>query len=146
MACQWYPHGKYHVLHGDCPFDSPHFFHGLLLWEGGVFNPAHNYVSDVIAGSLEMSGGGYVRKMADTKTLTIVGSNVIFTSDPMTFLTLPIGHTAVALVIYCDLGGDPQNPVLGFYDGGGYPNDLPKATTGGDLVCSPHAVDGWFKM
>lgn len=147
MASQAYPHGKYHIIRGDTPLDpSVNNMHALLLWEGAAFNPSHEFVSDVIAGGLEVSGGSYARQALASDSLTIVGSNVVYTSSPMTFSALPTGHTIVAMVIYQDLGGDSQNPVLAWYDGGSYPNDLPKDTTGGDLVVTPHATDGWIKV
>lgn len=147
MASQAYPKGKYHIAYGDAPLRPATYVHkALLLWEGAAFNTTHEFVSDVISGGLEVSGGSYARQSLASRTLTVSGSNVIFTSNAMTFSALPSGHTIVAMVIYVDLGGDSMNPVIAWYDGGSYPNDLPKETTGGDLVVTPHATDGWVKL
>ena len=150
MACQWYPKGKLNYCKSSA---TPHFMVGgayvtkaLLLKQGAALDIADEFVSDVIAGSLEISGGSYARQ-GITATVSLSGNYVVITSAAITFTALAAGDTVVAMVLYSDIGGgDSANPVIAWFDGGSYPNDLPKATTGGDLVVSPHAVDGWLKM
>lgn len=153
MASIIYPIGKNYMAIGE-PAASKALFcasyktnlKALLLWEGGAYNPAHQYVSSVISGGLEMTGGSYARKTVSNVSVTVSGAYVYLTCDPITFSALPAGHTAVACVFYFNVGGvDANSFVFGYYDGGSYPNALPLATTGGDLVVTPNAQDGFLK-
>mgnify|MGYP003394066466 CR=1 FL=1 len=148
MAIQTYPKGKERCLIGVAKMDPTisSVWKVILLREGGAFNPSHLTVADVVSGGFEMSGGSYARQSLVSMSLTISGTYVIWTSNSVTFTALPVGHTVVAAVlIYFGAGPDSSAYPVSFYDGGSYPNDLPKDTSGGDLVVTPHATDGWIK-
>ncbi len=148
MSIQTYPNGKLKVLIGVAKMDPTigSVWKVILLKEGGAFNPSHLTVADVISGGFEMSGGSYARQSLASQSLSISGNFVIWTSNPVTFTALPVGHTVVgAVLIYYGAGPDSSAYPVAYYDGGSYPNDLPKDTTGGDLVINPHGTDGWVK-
>lgn len=147
---QLYPYGKLMLRTGVS--GNPLFASGtltlwraLLLWEGGQFNPTHRYVADVVAGSLEMSGGSYARQNLASVQAALIGSYTRFTSNPVTFSALPAGHTAVGMVLYFHTGTDASDGVYAYIDGGTSPA-FPYTTTGADLIVSPNLVDGWDKL
>ena len=99
---QLYPNGKMVLRQGISGTNifasgSLTLWRALLLWEGGQFNPTHQYVADVVSGGLEMSGGSYARQALASIQVAQSGSFSRFTSNPVTFLALPAGHTAIAM-------------------------------------------------
>jgi hypothetical protein len=144
---QVYPEFKKWVMEAGINWTGVNVVKGLLLKGGGFYSPSHKFIADVIAGGVEMSGGSYARYVIPSRTLTIVGGAVIADGDPAVFTALPAGNTIVALVLQGgNTGGDSTDRAAGYYDGGTAPNELPKATTGGDLTCNPHPTDGWMKL
>lgn len=147
---QLYPNGKMVLRQGISGTNifasgSLTLWRALLLWEGGQFNPTHQYVADVVSGGLEMSGGSYARQALASIQVAQSGSFSRFTSNPVTFLALPAGHTAIAMVLYFHYSNDAGDPVYAYIDGGTSPS-FPYTTTGADLVVSPNLVDGWEKF
>lgn len=148
-----YPYGKKYLCIGMPSTGAALFSSGnltnarmLLLWEGGAFNPAHQFVSDVIAGSLEMNGGSYARQTPGGLAIGVGGDYVVIQGNPVTFTALPTGHQTIAAILYFNTGSNSTSPVLAYYDGGVAPNDVPKDTNGGDLVVSPNLVQGWISF
>lgn len=151
-----YPKGKERLVFGTYnlnPATTSGHFKIILLKSGAAFNPAHLTLQDVVTsgGGCEFpvggAGNGYGRVALSSMTLTIVGSYVIYTSNPVTFSSLVTGYTVVAALLAWNASGvDSSSYPIAWFDGGSYPNDLPKDTTGGDLVVSPHPSDGWLKI
>lgn len=147
MAIAVYPEFKKYVMEAGVNWTTVGLIKVLLLKSGGFYSAAHKYISDVVAGGREMSGGSYARQTMSGRSVTISGGSVICDGDAVTFTSLPVGNTIVAAVLQAGNSGvDTTDRCAAYYDGGTAPNDLPKATTGGDLTVTPHATDGWLKL
>jgi hypothetical protein len=90
----------------------------LLVKDTYVFSKDHNVVADVIAGSLEISVGGYARQTLANKTVTEDDTNdrAYFDADDPTFAALVAGQTIGGAVIFRHTGNDATAPVLFFLD------------------------------
>lgn len=146
MAVRAYPKGKYHIAYGDQPLRPNTYVHkAMIVGAGAAFDPNHEWVSDIIA--YDLSPGGFAGHISlASRTLTVVGDNVVFKSNSCTFVAVPLGGQIQAVVIYVAGGTTGSSALLSWYDGGSSPNDLPHDTTGGDFIANPHPVDGWLKL
>ena len=120
----------------------------LLVQTTYVFDPDHQYVSDITGGpdyELNSSGGGtgYTAGYAGSgrktlSTLTVTKDNVNdlakWSFDPITWSTINAG-TARALVVYKPNTNDADSKILVYVQ---FTNDA--ITNGGDLVYTPPAT------
>jgi hypothetical protein len=89
----------------------------------------HRFVADVVAGSQELSVGGYARQTLAGKTVTRDDAldRVVFDADDALFAGLAGGQTIGGAVLFRHTGNDATAPVLAFYD-------LPDTPTDGSNV------------
>lgn len=110
----------------------------LILKTTAVRNAAHEFVADVIAGSVEIPTAttNYVRKqlLAASRSIVIVGETVELRGpNPIWTPTLTAGHAIGAIVTYKRVTTDADSPVISWCDGGSSPNELPWTTDGGEF-------------
>lgn len=108
---------------------------GYLLWTGAInlgtsdlrmllvkstytFDKDHNFVADVISGSLEISVSGYSRQALTSEAATEDDTNdrAYFDADDPTFAALASGQTIGGAVVYKLVTNDADSPVLFFLD------------------------------
>jgi hypothetical protein len=90
----------------------------LLVKDTYVFDNNHNFVADVVAGSLEISVAGYARVALTTKTVTEDDTNdfAYLDADDTPFAAMAAGQTVGGAVLYRHTGSDATAEVLAFYD------------------------------
>ena len=103
----------------------------LLVKSGYVYNPDHQFVSDLTPGSNELSGTGYSRKTLTGKATSQDNTNdrAELDCDDVTFTGINAG-TAIAAVVFVQVTNDSDSWLVGYYDEGGFPF----ATNGGNLT------------
>lgn len=101
----------------------------LLVKNTYTFAKTHNFVADVIAGSLEISVASYARQTLTGKSVTEDDTNgfAYFDANDVTFAGLAAGQTIGGAVVFLHTGSDATAQVLFFYD-------LPDTPTSGDFV------------
>ncbi len=104
----------------------------LLLKDTYVFDPTHQFVADVIAGSKEISVMGYARL-----TLSGLGTSLNSASHraeaaaaDLNFGDLAVGQTMGACILAVHVTNDADSWLLGFVNTGGFP----KATNGRNVT------------
>lgn len=110
----------------------------LLLNDSYVHDPAHDFISDVSANEIGVSG--YSRQTLSNKTLTEDDTNdraVFDNTADITFSSLASGETIGWAVIARNTGNDATSELICALD----VTDTP--TNGGDIVIAFHA-DGVF--
>jgi hypothetical protein len=117
----------------------------LLVKSTYTFDKAHNFVSDVVAGALEISVGGYARVALTTKTLTEDDANscAYLDADDVLFAALAAGQTVGGAVLYKYNAADASAEVIAFYDVADTP------TNGGNITiqwATPGANGGVLKL
>jgi hypothetical protein len=129
MANGVYNKGKY-LLGSDTVTLVGSDLRVLLVKSTYTFDADHNFVSDVIAGSLEISVAGYSRQPLTTETFTEDDTNdfAYLDADDVTFASLTAGQTVGGAVLYKYNAADASAEVIAFYD------VVDTATNGGDIV------------
>ena len=110
----------------------------LLVTSGYTPNKDHDFVSDLVPGTNELSGFGYERKTLTNKTLTEDDANdraVFDDGDDVTWTAIDAG-TAAAAVLFIQKTNDADSILLAYIDSGGFPF----TTNGGDLVIEWNAA------
>lgn len=139
MASAWYNKGKYDVMSGDTVLLASGI-KCMLVNSGYAFNADHNFVSDVVANEIGVSGytGGFNgagRKVLTAKTVTEDDGNdwAYFDAGDLTWTTLATGVTIGGAILIRELTTDANSVVLAFMD----LTDTP--TNGGDITISWNA-------
>jgi hypothetical protein len=90
----------------------------LLVKDTYTFDNNHNFVADVVAGSLEISAAGYARVALTTKTATEDDTNdfAYLDADDTPFAAMAAGQTVGGAVLFIHTGSDATAQVLSFYD------------------------------
>lgn len=117
MANGVYNRGKYEILSGGTVWGSSDV-RMLLVKSSYTFDATHNYVSDVVAASAEISVAGYARVALTSEAVTEDDSNsrAYGDADDVTFAALTAGQTIGGAVLFRHTGVDATAPVLGFID------------------------------
>jgi hypothetical protein len=117
MANGVYNRGKYLIATAGANLASADL-RVLLVKDTYVFDNDHNFVSDVIAGSKEISVGGYARVALTTKTVTEDDTNdfAYLDADDVLFAALAAGQTVGGAVLYKFNAADGAAEVIAFYD------------------------------
>ena len=102
----------------------------LLVKSTYTFDNNHNFVSDVIAGSLEISVSGYARQTLANTTVTEDDTNdfAYLDADDVVFTALVAGETIGGAVLYLYNAADASAAVIAFYD------LVDTATNGGNVT------------
>ena len=139
MANATYNRGLYHL--GKYNWDADAVNIGVCLIKMSVytFSRLHNTVADVIAGSAEASGAGYVRKEIAAGLRTIQeddGSNASYlkiTDGSVSWVGINAGANLAVVLFFVEGTGvaDNTNDLLGYYDTG---TNIPVVTNGGDIT------------
>lgn len=127
MANGVYNKGKYKIFDAGLPGAGT--LTVLLVTSSYTFDADHNFVSDVSANEISVSG--YSRQSLGTPTKTEDDTNdfAYLDGDDTTFASLAAGQTVGGAILFIDLGGaDSANPIISFYD------LTNTATNGGDIV------------
>jgi hypothetical protein len=128
MANGVYNKGKYTIFNAGY-LNSTGTLKVLLVTSSYSFDADHNFVSDVSANEISVSG--YSRQALGTPTRTEDDTNdfAYLDGDDTTFASLASGQTVGGAIVFWDMGGaDSANPLLAFYD------LTNTATNGGDIV------------
>lgn len=126
MASIVYNKGAYLALTASLNFGSD-TIKALLVQSSYTPNKDHNFVSDIVASEISVSG--YSRQTLATKTVTEDDTNdrVVFDADNPSFGSLAAGQTIGGVVIFKDTGSDATSPLLFF-------NDTADTATNGNTV------------
>ena len=111
----------------------------LLLNSSHSFNPDHNFVSEVVAQEITVSG--YARQASASRTLTELDATdrVVANMATTSFGALVTGQTIGSAVVYRHIGAtDSANPLIAFID----LVDTP--TNGGTFAVDWNDTDGVF--
>ena len=109
----------------------------LILKSTATYDATDEFITDVVSGSVEIDAIGYARVTVSTITVTVSGANIILDGDDETFAAINSGQTMGAVVIFYERtvgGADGTSRPLVWFDGGSSPNELPKATNGGEFT------------
>lgn len=118
MASRMYNKGMFEITNQSTDWDTGDI-RVLLVDDTYVFDPDHNFVSDVVGE--EISTTNYVRKVLQNTTVTEddAGDEVILDADNETWTALgpPAGGPTVGgAVIYRNTGADGTSPLISFGD------------------------------
>ena len=124
-----YNRTKRNALEGDLELDSATIKCLLLKSSAPAFNPDHNFVADLVPGTNEITGGGYLRQTLGSKTFVQDDPNdrAEARNNELTFLTVAAGQTIGAAVVYREVTTDADSVLVGYYD-------LPDTPTDGSDV------------
>lgn len=133
MASAWYNKGKAQVMNGgiDLLTDT---IKVMLVTSSYTFNPDHNFISDVVANEISVTGytggfGGAGRKTLASKTVTEDDTNdrSVFDAADVSWTALGAGATIGGAILVKEVTNDGASPAIAFLD----PTDLP--TNGSDV-------------
>lgn len=118
MANGVYNRAKYMLADGTLDLPTTADLRVLLVKSTYTFDPDHNFVSDVIAGSQEISVGGYSRQALANETITEDDANdfAYLDADDSVFTSLASGQTIGGAVVYKFNAADASAEVIAFYD------------------------------
>jgi hypothetical protein len=145
MANGVYNKAKYLLGTGTAVLTSGADLRVLLVKSTYTFDATHNFVSDVIAGSLEISVAGYSRQPLVNEACTEDDANscAYLDADDVTFASLTAGQTVGGAVLYKYNAADASAELIAFYD------LTDTATNGGDIVvqwAAPGSAGGILKL
>lgn len=130
MADAFYNRGKFLIASGGSNLNfASDTIKYLLVTSSYTFNADHNFVSDVSANELSVSGyvGGFAgagRQTLGSKAVTEDDTNdraAVDAADPAVHSSLAAGATIGGLVFYKSVTSDSDSPLLFFLD----PPDIP---------------------
>jgi hypothetical protein len=130
MANGVYNRAKYMFMDGTIDLPTVADLRVLLVKDTYTFNPDHNFVSDVVAGALEISVAGYARQPLTTETITeddALDFAYLDADDPV-FTALVAGQTIGGAVLFKYNVADAAAEAIAFYD----TTDTP--TNGGNVT------------
>lgn len=129
MANGVYNRGKFLVATAGVNLSSADL-RVLLVKSTYTFDPDHNFVADVVAGSLEISVAGYARFTLTGKTVVEDDTNDFAYLDAVDalFSALAAGQTVGGAVLFIHTGSDATAQVIAFYD------LVDTLTNGGDIT------------
>ena len=133
--------GIQELLSGATDWDGATDVRVLLVDTGYIFDPDHNFVSEVIVGLQELSASGYARQTLASRTLTEDDTNnrVVLDAADTAFGALATGDTVGGAVVYRHVGvTDSANPLIGFLD------VSPGVPTNGSTFTLTWSADGLF--
>lgn len=115
MASRWYNRGAYRALYEGLNGKD---LRTLLVKSSYSFDATHNTVSDVVAGSSEISVSGYARYDHATVTIAEDDSNgrAYLDLDDAAFTSLASGQTIGGAVVYIYNASDASAEVVAFLD------------------------------
>lgn len=117
---------KYELFTGDANLDAADL--RVMLIKSNAPTVDTNFVSDIVAGELTVSG--YARQTLSGETVTeddTLDFAYLDATDP-TFSSLVSGETVIGAVLFRHTGSDATAPVYAYYD----VTDTP--TNGGDIT------------
>jgi hypothetical protein len=88
---------------------------GLLVEAGYVFNPDHDYLSDI---TNEINESGYARQTLASKTVSVDDTNnrvIVDAADPV-YTAVVAGGTATQHIVARSTGVDSTSPLIAQYD------------------------------
>lgn len=139
MASGWYNKGKYHVLNSTINLSSD-TIKVMLVTSSYTFNADHDFISDVSANELSVTGytggfGGSGRKTLTGKSITEDDTNdrAYFTASNVTWATLSAGQTIGGAILMKEVTTNADSPLIAFVD------LVDTATNGGDITIAWNA-------
>lgn len=116
MANGVYNRAKYMLADGTLDLPTAADLRVLLVNTSYVFDPDHNFVSDVVAN--EISAGGYSRQPLTGETITEDDTNdfAYLHADNVAFGALAAGQTIGGAILFKYNASDSAAEVIAFYD------------------------------
>lgn len=131
MASGMYNSGKAALVNGSIDWDTSDIRVLLLQGTGYVFNPDHNYVSDLTPATNEANATNYVRKSLTGRTVTVdtVNDRAVCDAADVTWTALggAVNNTISAAVVYLYNAADTAAQLICYQD------FTDTATNGGDF-------------
>lgn len=126
MASITYNKGAFQIQSGTLVYTTD-TIKAMLVQSSYTPNKDHNFVSDVVASEISVSG--YSRQTLASKTLTEDDTNdrVVYDAADPAFGSLAAGQTIGGVVIFKDTGADGTSPLIFF-------NDTADTATNGNTV------------
>lgn len=128
MANQLYPLAKQAFLDGNLDLNDNNIKVALTR---DAYNAAHDFIDDLTL----------VQSSANLTTKGI--TNGVFTSDSVTFASVPAGAAINFIVIYEDSGVAATSRLIAHYDTAA--SGLPVTPDGTNITVNPNA-SGWFTL